>query len=188
MNDGSIFCVLTSARMAVLIREAKRHVLYVAPGIQDEPAKALASLLAHSPTLAVTVSIDFDERTLRMGYGTLSAVEGLRAADIRVSQAIGFRSAVLIVDDNGWVFSPTALYLEPEPQTDETPNALRLTVAQVRELLIRLSPEAKRKAVVDAETPEEAARIEAIPLEGSQEPITKHQFDVVSEAIKLRHL
>jgi hypothetical protein len=92
---------------------------------------------------------------------------------------------VLIVDNNGWVFAPTALYLEAEPQTDETPNALRLTDPQIREVLIRLSPAAKRKAVTDAETPSEAARIEATQLEIGQEPITQHKLEAVKEAIRL---
>lgn len=185
MNTTSVFCALSSSRIANLIREAEHRVYYLAPGIQDEPAAALIELAARSPVVEMSVGLDFDEHTLRMGYGSLGAVERLRDEGILVTQSTGFRSAVLIVDDNGWVFSPTALYLEPEPQTDETPNALRLTEAQIRELLIRLSPDARRKAVADAETAEEAARIEGIPLEGSREPISGHQLDAVREAIKL---
>lgn len=185
MNETSIFCALSSHQVANLIREAKHRICYISPGIQDEPAVALIEVFARSPAVELSVSLDFDERTLRMGYGRLSAVERLRAEGILVTQSTGFRIAVLIVDDNGWVFSPTALYLEAEPQTDEIPNALRLTDSQVREVLIRLSPDAKRKAVADAETPEEAARIEATQLECGQEPITTHQLDAVKEAINL---
>jgi hypothetical protein len=185
MNTTAIFCALSSRRIAGLICDARHRVCYVAPGIQDEPSAALVELVARSPAIELNVNVDFDERTLRLGYGSLSAMERLRGAGILVGQSPGFRSAVLIVDDNGWVFSPTALYLEAEPQTDETPNALHLTDAQVQELLIRLSPEAKRQAVADAETPDQAARIEATRFEGSQEPIKEHQLDSVRAAIEI---
>jgi hypothetical protein len=185
MNTTAIFCALSSRRIAGLIRDAEQRICYVAPGIQDEPAVALVELAARSPTVELNVSVDFDERTLRMGYGSLSAVERLRGAGILVGQSSGFRSAVLIIDERGWVFSPTALYLEAEPLTDETPNALHLTKAQVQELLIRLSPESKRQAVADAETPDQAARIEATRFEGSQEPIKDHQLDSVRKAIEI---
>jgi hypothetical protein len=160
-------------------------VCYVAPGIQDEPAVALASLQGKLFPIDVTVSLDFDERTLRMGYGTLSAVETLRNAGIEPTHSPGFRSAVLIVDAAGWVFTPTALYLEAEPQSDETPNAIRLTTEQVKELLLRLCPAARAEAIAKAETPAEAARIEAIPLEISELPIFEVHFDEVKRAIKI---
>jgi hypothetical protein len=38
---------------------------------------------------------------------------------------------MLIIDEAGWVFTPTALYLEPEPHSEETPNAIRLTQEQI---------------------------------------------------------
>lgn len=158
--------------------------MYAAPGIHPLPAAALAELASRLPHSCITVSIDFDERTLRMGYGTLAAVETLQSAGIEPTHSPGFRSAVLIVDDAGWVFTPTALYLEAEPQSDETPNAIRLTSGQVKELLLRLCPAARAEAIAQAETPAEAARIEAIPLEVSELPIFDVNFDEVKRAIE----
>jgi hypothetical protein len=180
-----LLTALSSRRIADLIRDVGYRVCYVAPGIQDEPAVALASLQGKLFPIDVTVSLDFDERTLRMGYGTLSAVETLRNAGIEPTHSPGFRSAVLIVDAAGWVFTPTALYLEAEPQSDETPNAIRLTTEQVKELLLRLCPAARAEAIAKAETPAEAARIEAIPLEISELPIFEVHFDEVKRAIKI---
>jgi len=112
-------------------------------------------------------------------------VEKLRQGNIQASHFAGFRSSILIVDDCGWVFTPTALYLESEPHSDETPNALRLATAQVRELLIRLSPAAREEAIEKAVTPEEAARIAATPVDVSTQPIESSHFNQVKEAIDL---
>ena len=73
MAETSLFVALSSRRIAELIGQATRHVCYAAPGIQDEPAAALIALAARTPTIGITVNLDFHERTLRMGYGSLPA-------------------------------------------------------------------------------------------------------------------
>lgn len=85
-----------------------------------------------------------------MGYGSLNAVEALRDAGIKPFHSPGFRSAILIVDEEGWSYTPTARYLEAEPQSDETPNAIRLNQEQATALLLRISPTAH--AEVSSET------------------------------------
>lgn len=151
-----LFTSLSSQRIAGCIARARKLVCYAAPGLHEEAAAALTALKSATPAIAITVSLDFDERTLRMGYGSLAAVEQLRASGIEPTHSPGFRSAVLIVDDEGWVFTPTALYLETEPQSDETPNAIRLTAEQVKEILLRLSPAAREEAIANASTPSPA--------------------------------
>lgn len=181
----SLFTCLSANRIATCINSARKHVCYAAPGIHEGPAEALTALKSAKPGISINVSVDFDERTLRMGYGSLAAVEKLRAAGIEPAHSPGFRSAVLIVDDEGWVFTPTALYLETEPQSDETPNAIRLTPAQVREILLRLSPAARQEALAAAATPEEAARIKAIPLEVGELALSEGHFKQVKAAIAI---
>src|SRR6476469_1887205 len=121
MSPDPVFSALSSGRIAKLIRGATTRVVYAGPGIQDGPAAALVDLTHGRFSPYLTVSLDFDERTLRMGYGSLNAVELLRRAGIHVTHSPGFRSGVLIVDYRGWVFTPIAHYLEEEPQSDETP-------------------------------------------------------------------
>ena len=182
--SAPLLTALSSRQMAVHIRDAKHRVCYAAPGIQDVTAVALADLKANLFPISIAVSLDFDEHTLRMGYGSLSAVEILRKAGIEPTHSPGFRSAVLIVDDAGWVFTPTALYLEAEPQSDETPNAIRLTSGQVQELLLRLCPVARAEAIAAADTPAEASRLAAIPLEVSEVAVGKHHFEEGKRAIE----
>jgi hypothetical protein len=183
MSESSLFTALSSERIAELIRQASRHVCYAGPGIQDQAAVAIIELKQNSPAVSVTINLDFEEKTLRMGYGTLTAVENLREHGIVPVHFAGFRSSILLVDDRGWVFTPTALYLEPEPHSDETPNALRLSSKQVRELLMRLSPPAREEAILCAATKEDAERIAATPLDVSTQPIETTHFNNIKQAI-----
>jgi hypothetical protein len=183
MGNASLFSALSSQSIAGYINCAQKLVCYVAPGIHDESAKALVALKINKPNVAISVSLDFDEHTLRMGYGSFSAVKLLKDANLIPTHSAGFRSAILIVDNQGWVFTPTSLYLEAEPQSDETPNAIRLTAEQVKEILLRLSPAAREEAI--AATPAEAVRLKTIPLEVSEIPLDKIRYEQVKKSIEI---
>jgi len=143
----------------------------------------MADRLGELPRLSVTVSLDFDEHTLRMGYGSLEGVEALHKAGIEPSHFPGLRCGILIVDDRGWILTPTALYLEKEPHSDETPNSVELSEDQVAALAIRLSPAAQREAIAHAATPDEAKAIAAIRPELGDSPVDPQHLAAVKEAI-----
>ena len=155
----SQFRSLDSAAIADDIVRAQRSVCYAAPGVQKEPAEAMAALARRIGPKLITVCIDFDERVMRMGFGELSAVEILREAGIVVRSTPGLRTGLVIVDDEGYIFTPTALYLEADQRKTGAPNALRLSRDQVTEALARLSPAAKVIAMALAKTPEQRERI-----------------------------
>lgn len=182
--SSPLFTALSARTIAGFIQSAHYRVCYAAPGIHAQPAEALVAVKARNPEIQVTISLDFDEHTLRMGYGSLEAVLLLRNAGILPTHSPGFRSAVIIVDDDGWVFTPTALYLEAEPQSAETANAIRLTQDQVREVLLRLSPLARQEAIATSASPAEAAQIEAVALEVGELPLGDAQFAQVRQAIE----
>ncbi len=185
MSTPSLFTDLSSNRIAGLIRSAKTRVVYAAPGIQDGPAAALVAFVPGILSPELTVSLDFDERTLRMGYGSLAAVEMLRKAGIELTHFPGFRSGILIVDKRGWVFTPVAHYLEDEPQSDETPNAIELSPAQVEAFAIHFSPVSRQNAINDAPTPEIAAQIAELPAELGMVQVEKAHFEEVKKAIEI---
>jgi hypothetical protein len=184
MSHAPLFSALSSIQIAKLMRSATNRVVYAAPGIQDLPAAALVEQARSLLSPELTISLDFDERTLRMGYGSLAAVELLRGAGIEVKHAPGFRSGILIVDDRGWVFTPVAHYLEEEPQGDETPNAIELSRRQVEAFAVRFSPLSRQEAIDTAPTPEIAAHFEETPLELGVAPVLKSHFDEVKRAIE----
>jgi hypothetical protein len=183
-NMDELFFQANSRTIAAFIRTAQQSVCYAAPGIQIGPAEALQEVARRLGPEMVSVCVEFDERTIRMGYGSIEAVAGLRDADIVVSTSKGFRAALVIVDGSGFMFTPTARYLEAEPTGDGSPNALRLTDQQVAEALARLSPAAKAMAVARARTGEERARIDALPVEVQAEPVSVEAFREVSDALK----
>lgn len=184
MKPETLLSALTDKRIAARIGEAQRRVIYAAPGIQIETAIALASIASTNAGIHICVNVDFDEHVLRMGYGTVGAVESLKNYNIRVNHSPGLRSGILIVDGRGWIFTPTALYLEAEPQSDETPNAVALSSEHIQELVIRLSPEEKEKAVRAASSVEAAEELAAIQTELGIEPVSEEHFEKVDQAIK----
>lgn len=113
------------------------------------------------------------------------AVEVLFAAGITPTHSPGFRSGILIVDDRGWIFTPTALYLEAEPQSDETPNAVELSPAQVKALAIRLSPAAQKEAIEQAESPAEAQAIAQLTIELGVDAVAPCHMATVKAAIEI---
>jgi hypothetical protein len=56
-----------------------------------------------------------------MGFGELSAVEILREAGIVVRSTPGLRTGLVIVDDEGYIFTPTALSCAFE-RAEDCPN------------------------------------------------------------------
>ena len=179
-----ILSALSSRRMASLVSSATRRVIYAAPGIQTETAKALAERASGFARPSLTISLDFDEHTLRMGYGSLEGVEILRQAGVEPTHSPGLRCGILIVDDCWWIFTPTALYLELEPQSDETPNAVELSPDQVTEVAIRLSQTAQKEAIKRAATPKEAHAIAEIRTELGVNLVEQAHFDAVKRAIE----
>jgi len=176
-----LFCTLDSPRIADLIRAAERFVCYAAPGVQMAPAQAMAEVSGRLGAEMVTVALDFNERVMRMGFGDMEAVKILRAAGMVVRDAPGLRTALVLVDDEGYLFTPTALYLEAEPHSQQAANAMRLSTEQLHEALARLSPVAKAIAVAQAPNEQERQRIASLPVEVGTEPVTEEQFARVDQ-------
>ena len=184
MSDKALFCNLTSETMASAIRAAEHSVCYAAPGVQVEPAKAMVEVAALIGPELITVCLDFDERVMRMGFGDLAAVKILRDAGISVSSSPGLRSGLAIVDHQGYIFTPTALYLEADERTTDAPNAMRLSKEQASEALARLSPAAKAIAIAMAKTDEERGRIRDRTLEVPTTPVADQAIAEVERSFK----
>jgi hypothetical protein len=185
MKTPPLFSALSSSRIAILLRGATSRVVYAAPGIHRQAAEALESLASGLLRPEITVSLDVDERTLRMGYGRIEAVEVLRRAGITINHSPGFRSGVLIVDSRGWIFTPVPLYLEDEPQSDETPNAIELAPSQVESYAVRFCPATRKEAIAKEPDPVVAMEIAELPLEFGVTPLADRQMERVSESIRI---
>jgi len=184
MSSEPFFKNLTSKKIADQIRSAKYSVCFAGPGIQLEPAKALAEVATTIESVIITVCLDFDESSMRLGYGDIVAVKCLKDAGITIRHFPTLRTAFFIVDDRGYMFTPTALYLEAEVNDESVPNALKLSIKQITEIQARLTPEGKEIAKLLAATPEEKVRLTNLPLEVKSEPVSEKHFDQISRNIE----
>lgn len=184
MESGSLFCTLKATDMARLVRSARHAVCYAAPGIQPAVAQAMVDASQRLGAEMLTVCLDFDDQVMRMGYGEIDAVKLLRNAGIHVNSVPGLRTALVIADHAGFVFTPTALYLEAEPIGSDATNAIRMSEEQIAEALARLSPAAKAIAVAQAKTPVEKERIEALPLDVGSARVTDERFAKVNASLE----
>jgi len=182
--SNPLFRSLDFAAIADDIRKAQYSVCYAAPGIQREPADAMVEVAGKFGRECITVCIDFDERVIRMGFGDLAAVKALRDAGIAVNSTPGLRTGLVIVDHHGYIFTPTALYLEADHRPAEAPNAMHLSEDQVKEALARLSPAAKAMAIAFAGSEEEKQQIREQAVEVPSVKIADEEFVAVEKRLK----
>lgn len=181
---NKFFSTLTSDDMVEIISSAEASVFYAAPGLQSEVADAILTSAKRIGSDLVNVCIDFDERVLRMGYGECDAVKKLHVSGIQLQSTPNLRMGLLVVDDNGFVFMPTALLLEAEMTEEQGMNAMRLTPQQAREAMARLSPAAKAVAVVLAESDEERQQLSAVKTEMNPETVQPREIEAAEKAIE----
>jgi hypothetical protein len=175
MKD-SLFLSLDFATMANLIAKAQHAVCYAAPGIHVDVANEIAKLSLRLGPELITICLDFDEHVLRMGFGEFAAIGILRDKGINISSTKGLRTGLLVVDYEGYIFTPTALYLESDRRTADAPNALRLSKEQVMEALARLSPSAKVIAIALSNSTEEREKIRMQAVELPSKSVSDEEF------------
>lgn len=184
MKNESFFQQINSKELQKLISGTKGSLCYAAPGIQVGPATSIVDLSKRIGCECILVFLDVDESVLRMGYGDIEAITSLEQAGIVVQDISGLRNGLIISDDIGYSYTPTALFLEREAKKDEALNAIRLLPAQIREALARLSPASKAVAIAQAETPEEKSRIESFATETKPKPLKKEVINEIAEKLR----
>jgi hypothetical protein len=180
----ALFQTLDSEDMANAIRLAKRSVCYAAPGVHKEVAKAIAEASQRLGPEMITVCIDFDEHVLRMGFGDLVAVNMLRNVGLQINSTLGLRTGLLIVDHLGYVFTPTALFLESGRLPVGAPNAMRMSRDQVTQTLSCMSPAAKAIAIAISNSSIEKEKIRIQNIELKSEVISNEQFNRLDNLLK----
>ncbi len=139
----------------------------VCASTESASATALKDAVVRLGGHAVRVVLDCDEEVFRLGYGDVECVRELQEAGVDVRQCAGLRVGLLVVDDRAWTFTPTALYVQPEVQNKETPNAMELPPAAAQPLVDAVWAEAPRSASTLEHTAAET-EIGQVPL-GSDE-------------------
>lgn len=175
--NGHVFTSMSSKKIECLVRDASRRVVLAAPAFRTNVGEALAAAHERLGSCAVSVIVDCDEEVFRLGYGEIEAVTLLRDAGCSVRQSAGLRIGVLICDDLAWVFSPTALYIQPDVHSDETPNAVELRAADVERIIGRISPQQREVT--------EAPELPRSEIEDTGNPVTEiGQFAVSDDEMQ----
>jgi hypothetical protein len=177
VTDLPFFLSVDTAALSALIEDARGSIVYAAPGMNTQLASAIVAVSTHIGIEAIVVYVDFNERVMRMGYGELKAIEMLRNSGITVSNVKNLRSGLIIVDEVGFSFTPTALYLEAEMVSHDAFNAIRLTQDQIKEALARLSPVAKAIAIAQAGDDEEKERLKELSLDIEPKIISEEDYE-----------
>lgn len=181
--DERLFQSLDSKAIADLIQRTETAMCFAAPGIHSEPAEAIAAVAQRLGPELVTVCLDFDERVFRLGYGSVEAIELLRDQKIEIQSAPGLRTGLIIVDRQGFMFTPTALLLEADQRSSTAPNAMRLSHDQAMEALARLSPAAKAIALAQSKTEEQREALRTRTVEITSNKVEQVDFDRVEKQL-----
>lgn len=179
-----VFTSMSDAKAAALIRVAQRRVLFAAPAVRATAAEALVDAGQRLGESAVRVVVDCDEEVFRLGYGDIKAVQLLHDAGCGVRQCAGLRIGVLICDDRAWIFAPTALYVQTEVHSNETPNAVELRAEDVERIVWRLSPSEREAALEKLPPPELRDDLEAAETEIGHDAVTDKSITQASEGLE----
>jgi len=186
IND-TVFESMSSGKIAGLVNRASKRVVLASPGLQDAVAQALENFWKRRGRSGVEVVLDCDEEVIRLGYGEINAVKRLKDAGIPLRQSTGLRVGVLIVDSRAWVFSPTALYVQDEVHSDETPNAVRLSSSEATRIVTRLSVRENQEARLENEllSATGVSQADLPPLEVGLSEVSDQQLTSVTQNLEM---
>jgi hypothetical protein len=113
------FCAVDDKKLVSLIRQARKHIEFVAPGLHLCVANALCKRFDEIQHMEVTIILDPSEDVVRIGFGELAALRTVHdhatASGFYVRSQPGLRMGVLRVDDLTLVWSPTPRSVEAPP-------------------------------------------------------------------------
>ena len=147
----ALFVCISDFQISRLIDNSTERVALVAPGIGIQTAEALMAARKRLGDQRVFVVVDCDEEVFRLGYGSFEALQKVTESGQQVGQSSGLRIGVLVCDQVAWSFAPTALYVESEVHSNETPNALALRADDVERILARVIPKELRDVVLKSD-------------------------------------
>jgi hypothetical protein len=127
-----LFTVASDETLLSMISSARDRLVIVAPGLSKEVASALADRIKGGDWPAeLSVTLDVDPEVCRLGYGDLEALEilapalMLRARPLQTQK--GVRIGLVVADSDVLVYSPTPELIEAGSNSEEKPNAIRIS-------------------------------------------------------------
>ena len=120
----STFCAVDDATLIALVQDARKRIVFIAPGVHESVATALGKRFSEIDGLDVTVVLDPAEEVCRNGFGDIKGLELVneyaKKNGFAVRSQPGLRVGVLLADDKTLVWSPTARTIEAPPISTAT--------------------------------------------------------------------
>ena len=165
------FISLTPEDQGELILSAQQRVIYAAASITDSVVASLIKAYKHLGEESCITILDYDEQLFRMGYGHNEAVQMLLEEEVPIRKQSDLRIGVLIVDNQGWVFSLSPMAVEAQDQTSVI-NAVTLHESQLESMITSLVGEKDQTDIFGGE------------LALGTELITEQEVEQVTQAIQ----
>lgn len=147
----TVLTMLTEEQMETCIRNAKRRVVYIAPGIWLSTAEAITEYLRDNPYSVLDIILDPDPQVYRLGYGNIAGIKHLTDIDVPLRKCTGIRIGLFIADDEAWYFTPTPRLIEKEPTSKSVfaPNSIIISIDHANHLLGSAAPQSDVIEAVD---------------------------------------
>lgn len=180
-----LFTRMSDDVMASEIDKATTRIVVVAPGIRNQTAHALRRATDRISADRIVVVLDCDEEVFRLGYGDLESLERIRQGGISVQHSPGLRFASLVCDDKAWAFTPTALYVEDEVHSSETPNAFSLSENEADHIAMRVSAKLRGHIARATLNPQLRMEAESAETEIGIEQVSDQQVQQSRQALEV---
>lgn len=133
------FFSLTTNKIVELIRNARRRIVYLSPGITLIIAK---EIVAKKDVDNIEVIIDSEQEIFRLGYGQIEGIELLMSEKIEIRKVKSLRIGVIIIDENAWIFSTPPLIVEEEREC--LINSVSVNLSQANDFVNSIVPQERR--------------------------------------------
>jgi hypothetical protein len=134
------FTFINNAELVSIIESARRFIIYAAPSISEPVAKSLSSFAEKYKDAALRIIVDADAEAFRLGFGEAEGLKLLTEKQLDIRRASGLRIAVLVADENAWVYSPTPEIIFEQPDSAIS-NAVKVNVEFAKQILFSIAPD-----------------------------------------------
>lgn len=182
--------MLTDELMKTSICNAKRRVVYIAPGIWPSIAKAITEYLGINPKGVLDIILDPDPQVYRLGYGNMEGIKHLVDIGIPLRKCTGIRIGLLIADDEAWYFTPTPRLIEKQPTSKSVfaPNSIVISIFYANHLLGLVTPHSAVDEAVDEVIKEkcdtsETGDSDLLMLKIANEHFSNEDIQIIKESL-----
>lgn len=172
----SLVCNFSSDKICDYIMKAEYRIVYLAPGMYKKVSKKLLEKLSSNNEVEISIILDSNPEIYRIGYGDLEALEELISYGIEIKKGKGVRIGLLVIDNNAWVFTPTALIIEDEP-SQYISNALKLNYYQIKSIIKEIDKSYHENDVM---------QISLLDNIDSNKNITVSELDTIKSDLEIR--